>query len=153
LQEELRLKLKYVSIHPLFGPDIRSLRGRNIIVVRGGDERSSRTVAEYFRDKGSNVTFLSVEEHDKLMATLQVMHHFMLISFHETFKKRVMKTRALEGLLPEALKLTLRTASRIMGNIDTVMEIQKLNPYAHEARRAYARSLLTLAEKLTRKSE
>jgi len=150
LQKELPPTVKYVSIHPLFGPNIRSLRNRTVVVIKGRNRRSEQEIAKYFREKGSIVEFLSVEEHDRAMAMLQAVHHFALLSLHEAIQSRKEWVKNLDKLAPESFKLTWKTIGRISLNLDMVKDIQRYNPYAKEARFIYSRVVSSLLKKLER---
>lgn len=139
LSRELPRRVRFASIHPLFGPTVRDLHDRNIVMIRDGDSDASRTLSSYLESKGATVTYLTVDEHDKAMATIQALHHYALLSFSHAFRSEIRKDPKLANLLTESLKLTLRSVRRILANLDAVLEIQKNNPYAKEARRKFSR--------------
>jgi prephenate dehydrogenase len=133
LERDLPRSIKYVSIHPLFGPSVRSLRNRNVIMIKGRDFRVASKLASFLERRGANTLFLTVKEHDRLMASVQALHHFVLTSFFNTLKERVGDLRRLRKAMPESFKITLRSIGRIMRNMGAVREIRKFNPYAEEA--------------------
>lgn len=141
LSRELPRHVRFASLHPLFGPTGRDLRDRNIAMIRDGDVKASRALSSYLKSKGATITYLTVDEHDRAMATIQVLHHYALLSFSHAFQSEIRKDPKLAGLLTESLKLTLRSVRRILANLDAVLEIQENNPYAEEARSKFSRIL------------
>lgn len=135
LSETLPERISYVSLHPLFGPEITSLKGQNIVAVTTRSQECTDTVASFLRSKGAEVTFLNVEDHDYAMAVFQVLHHYLMLSL----------TRAIGTLLPEhlmkrelvtnSLRSTLDLDASILRNLPTVIEIQRTNPFSDEVRR------------------
>lgn len=146
LRSDLSRRVSFVSIHPLFGPGIRKVQGRNMVVIKDGDPVASKEVADYFRSKGVNVTLLSVEEHDRAMATIQVLHHFSMTSLSRSLQSQFRKNPELQALLTDSLKLTMKSIRRILKNRAVVKEIQERNPYAEEARSDFANLLSKLAK-------
>jgi len=147
LQRKLPRQIKYVSIHPLFGPRVESLEDQNIVIIKGSDSASSRKIASYLKEKGANVTFLPIKDHDRAMAAFQALHHFAMLSFLYAFLEQVSKIKEPSRLSTSSLRLTMESVSRILENLDTVTSVQLRNPYAREIRSAYLR----LTSELTKK--
>lgn len=147
LPNELPDHVRFVSIHPLFGPRVRNIGGRNLLVVRGGDSKATREVTDYFKAKGANVTLLSVEEHDRAMAAIQVLHHFALTALSRSFETYLTRAQ-LETLSTDSLRLTLKAIKRMAESRETVNEIQRHNPYSNEIRADFIRFLSEQAGKI-----
>jgi prephenate dehydrogenase len=96
----------------------------------------SRTSGDYLnlvRDLFSNaglsvVTLSSPEEHDRLMAYLQVAHHTALLALYALFRRAGIDLKG--SLMTHSLKYTVRAMERVLAQLDVVYEIQRLNPYA-----------------------
>lgn len=77
----------YLSIHPMFGKD-SEIALANVIVVHECGREEERVILEEFVKSGAILTRMNAEEHDKAMARIQGLTHFMLLSFadlYETF--------------------------------------------------------------------
>ncbi|HQH27906.1 MAG TPA: prephenate dehydrogenase/arogenate dehydrogenase family protein, partial [Oligoflexia bacterium] len=74
-------EVEVLGIHTMFGGDLPSLRGENVIITK--TERS-RKRAQAFEDLlykyGAKTTYASIEEHDKRVAFLQALIHFTALS-------------------------------------------------------------------------
>ena len=63
--------VKFVSLHPMFGPTFASpetLRGLNCIIITESEKEGREFFYDFFNGLGINVHMLSFEEHDMLMA-------------------------------------------------------------------------------------
>jgi prephenate dehydrogenase len=70
-----------VSIHPLFGPGAKTVAGKDFLVVPVRAGRLYRWLKRSLTKLGARITELGAEEHDKLMAIIQCLTHFTLISY------------------------------------------------------------------------
>jgi len=70
-----------IGSHPLFGPDIPSLRDQVVFVCPPTPGRWIDWFVDFFSERGARVVSIDPERHDKFMATVQVLRHFLIISF------------------------------------------------------------------------
>lgn len=147
LTKELPNHIKYLSIHPLFGPQAKSLGKQNMVVIKTKMNPCSKKLVEYLKGKGAQIAFLSVDEHDRAMAVVQALHHFAMLSFLYTLTTQLRKFKEPNKLLTRSLKLTLKSANNLLKNMDTITSIQQFNPYAKEMRATYLRLISTLNKK------
>lgn len=72
---DLDPNLKFVSVHPMFGPTTVNLRNRNLIVCRVNSEQAVKEFNELFHETSVNLVEIPIEEHDKLMGySLNLVH-------------------------------------------------------------------------------
>ncbi len=71
--------LDYLSIHPMFGGD-SEIGLSNVIVVRESGREEEKVILGEFERCGAVLSKLSVEEHDRLMAKIQGIAHFLLVA-------------------------------------------------------------------------
>jgi len=70
-----------LGLHPMFGPDTKSME-RQIVVVTPGRERfADRWVAEQLAVWGGVVVRAGAREHDEIMAVVQALRHFATFTF------------------------------------------------------------------------
>jgi prephenate dehydrogenase len=69
-----------LSLHPMFGPNTRSLLSQNIIVCPGRKIESGQWFLDFMTNKGGKIVFCTPQEHDKMMAIVQAMRHFVTFS-------------------------------------------------------------------------
>jgi prephenate dehydrogenase len=70
-----------VGTHPLFGPGEETMAGRTVVLCQGRGERGFGWLKDLFTQAGARVKVTSAAEHDRLMAVVQGLAHFLLISF------------------------------------------------------------------------
>lgn len=70
-----------VGTHPLFGPGEETIADRTVVLCPGRGERWLKWLHELFAQAGARVKVTSATEHDRLMAIVQGLTHFLLISF------------------------------------------------------------------------
>ena len=133
-------RIEYVSLHPLFAPDIDHLDGQNIAAVsyRTGPQwdRLSRTLTS----SGARIIKMTCDYHDRTMALVQVAHHYALLSLGNSLK-------GWSGdLKTNSIKRTIATVRSLLGNWDTIIGIQQLNPYARQTRREFAKMTKSMVE-------
>jgi len=65
-----------VGTHPMFGPGVNTYQGQRVVLCRGRGEQWFEWVRQMFTARGLVITEASAEEHDSMMAIVQVLHHF-----------------------------------------------------------------------------
>lgn len=70
-----------VGTHPLFGPGEETIAGRTVVLCQGRGERWFQWLHDLLTQAGGRVKVTSAAEHDRLMAVVQGLAHFLLISF------------------------------------------------------------------------
>jgi prephenate dehydrogenase/chorismate mutase len=125
---------EYVSIHPLFGPHIDHLEGQTIVAIPYKTGPQWRAFSRALREAGAGIHSMSSEHHDRMMAYVQVLHHFALLSLGVALRKwdGDLKTSSIRG--------TLERIEGLLSNWDTTVGIQRLNPYSQVFRREYVKT-------------
>lgn len=72
----------FLSIHPLFGRDC-DLALSTILVVHESGREEEKIILREFVKGGAVLKFISPEEHDRSMAKIQGLTHFLLLCFAE----------------------------------------------------------------------
>jgi prephenate dehydrogenase/chorismate mutase len=126
--------LDYVSIHPLFGPTIDHVLGQNIAAIPFKTGSQWRVFSRALTKAGARVHVMSSDHHDRVMGYVQVLHHFALLSLGVALRKWAadLKTNSMRG--------TLERIESLLGNWDTTIGIQRLNPYSQAFRREFVRT-------------
>jgi prephenate dehydrogenase len=145
--------VQIIGTHPLFGPNSVSpddnnpggMKGAKIVVC---PLRSSLTgiLTDFLKDKlGLEVVIRSPEEHDREMATVQALSHFISRALRTMDMNVTLKTRSFAKLyeMHEMLKCDTDGLFRT---------IENENPYAVKARREFIDELLRIHEDLEKKT-
>jgi prephenate dehydrogenase/chorismate mutase len=140
IAEKMPKGLEYVSLHPLFGPNIDHLHDQTIIAVSYNAGQKWSKLARALQGNGATVQTMSMAQHDRTMAYVQGLHHFALISLGI----------GLDGMGGEPKTQSLReTENRIanmLDNWDTIVGIQQLNPFLPAIRQKFLEVATTLAQ-------
>lgn len=78
--------VEVLGTHPLFGPYTKSLRGMPVIFVPVRKGPLYEQIYKVFEQNGAKIEFLTADAHDEIMAVIQGLPHFILLSFGVTLK-------------------------------------------------------------------
>ena len=129
--------VEYLSLHPLFGPQVKDITGKRFVAVEPTSGTLTTEFLEMLQECGAYIKKATVEEHDLAMASIQVLHHFALITFSSALNKFT-EANGLSEYLTESLEKTLQNIQNIHENWETIYAIQSLNPNAQKAREILA---------------
>jgi len=77
-----------IGLHPMFGPSVSSIRGQTIIVCPArADEFRTETLLRVFRGEGATCTITTPEEHDRTVAVVQGLTHFVTLCVADTVRR------------------------------------------------------------------
>lgn len=62
--------------HPMFGPGVNTYQGQRVVICPGRGDDWLDWARQMFTARGLVITEASPEEHDSMMAIVQVLHHF-----------------------------------------------------------------------------
>jgi len=130
-----------VGCHPLFGPRVRSLKKRNIILcpARGNDWLS--WLEGIFREKGARVTITSPARHDELMAIVQALNHFHTLNMAFALQGVGTSLAELQAYTTPAFSAKITLIKKLCRNPHLYAEIITANPYAQELIANYAQAI------------
>ncbi len=131
----------FLSIHPMLGGD-SELALSNVIVVRESGRDEEKVILNELRRCGAVLSRLDVEEHDRKMAEIQGIAHFILVSMADYLRYDKEDLKYASPIFTVLYKL----ASRIINqNWEMYYQIQK---NAEEMRRKYLERAMELHEKM-----
>lgn len=70
-----------MGLHPMFGPNIKSLSGQKVVVCPGRNDDSFQWFLKFIENKGGELIVCTPQEHDRVMAIVQAVRHFSRFSF------------------------------------------------------------------------
>ena len=151
-QEPIRLMRSYLhdvqilGTHPLFGPQsAKEGTWKHKIVVWPVTASSKETdqMLAFFRDSGLDVIEMPPDEHDRQMANVQALTHFIARALADmNVNKSPLATSAFDHLIK---------VNELLGrdSWDLFLTIQTGNPFAEEVRRTLLTKLTSLENSLT----
>jgi prephenate dehydrogenase len=100
-QSPMAAMLKYfpgevVGTHPLFGPGEDGIAGRTMVLCPGRGDRWFNWLQTLLENAGARVKVTTATEHDRLMAVVQGLAHFVLIALERSIREL--------GVAPEDLE-------------------------------------------------
>jgi len=134
-----------LGTHPMFGPDSAadSLDGRKIVLcpVRIGDKRLEK-VKHYLGSKGLVLIETSAEDHDRQIAVSLALTHTIGRSLAQFgAQPQVIDTEGYKRLL-HILEVVENDTWQLFEDMN------RYNPYAHDARQAFITAMSAIEEKL-----
>ncbi|MEM2890428.1 MAG: prephenate dehydrogenase/arogenate dehydrogenase family protein [Candidatus Hadarchaeum sp.] len=134
--ERIKKDVELVSIHPLFGPGASSLKNKDMVVVPVRPGKRYQKLKEFFIRSGARIIEMDAELHDRTMAVVQCLSHFVLLSYIRALRSlnggkvsRRMRTPMFSALVELA-----KAASA--GRPELYLEIQQQNKYSKLVRQS-----------------
>lgn len=126
-----------VGTHPLFGPGEESINGRTVVLCQGRGERWFNWLRDLFTRSGAKVKVTTPTEHDRLMAVVQGLAHFILIALGTAIRELGVPLADLEDFATPTFA-TLHNLTRRLISQDAKLYacIQLQNPANRVALRA-----------------
>jgi len=82
-------KAGVVGLHPMFGPGVETLQGQTIVVTPAtAPEERYGPMVRVFTDDGARITVTTPEHHDRMMAIVQGLTHFMTLCMADTMRRQ-----------------------------------------------------------------
>jgi prephenate dehydrogenase len=78
-------KAEVIGTHPLFGPKVDSLKGQTIVICPARTKDWLSWVKDVFKE--AHLEIITPQEHDKVMAIIQALTHFFLLTFGLSLKE------------------------------------------------------------------
>ncbi len=124
-----RRGIRIASAHPMFGPEVRSLRGHDLIVCDAGDPGASRAVRRLFAGTGLRIRTMPISEHDSRVAATMSLAHLVALVTASTFSEARVDLRDLDGLASTSCRRLIEFLLPILHQDEELTRfIQTLNP-------------------------
>ncbi len=75
-----------LSIHPMFGPGTKTLKGRSVLVVSRTRHYEAKQLLSTLQRMGARLVPCTIGKHDKLASVVLALPHFMNLSLIETLR-------------------------------------------------------------------
>jgi len=122
---------KVVSIHPMFGPDIKLLSNKHVIFIDLGDTESVNKVKQLFQPTMIEQIDMQLEDHDRLIAYILGLSHVINIAFMSVLSESGEAAETLSKLSSTTFDAQLSIGENVVAeNPHLYFEIQKLNNYS-----------------------
>lgn len=140
-------KANVVGLHPMFGPTVSSLRGQTIIVCPARvEEHLLNNLVSVFRNEGARCTCATADEHDRMMAVVQGLTHYVTLCMAESIRRLGTDIAATRTFTSPVYQIELALVGRLLSqDPDLYAGILQLNPYVPEVLEACRSSAADLA--------
>lgn len=121
--------LSVASVHPMFGPGVRSLDGQNLILCDAGVPAATRAAARLFGGHGLKVATIPIGAHDAWIAQTLGLAHLLSLLAGSVLAREGVKVRSLDGLASTSFRRLCELAAPILHQApDLTLPIQARNP-------------------------
>jgi len=132
--QTIEAKIELVSLHPLFGPGATSVKGKDFVAIPVKPGKRYAALKNRLLELGARVTEMGAEDHDRLMAIIQCMTHFVLLTYLNALKSMKELKRAEKFRTPMFATLLDLAKTVFAGNLELYGELQVHNKYARVVR-------------------
>lgn len=127
----LESRASVVGFHPMFGPTVKNLEGQTIIATPARcDQVSLDCILSVFRSQGARVTISTPQEHDRIMAVVQGLTHFVTLGVAETMRKVGMRPDDTLAFMSPVYQMEMGLVGRLLSQDPRLYaDILELNPH------------------------
>lgn len=144
----LRSEADVIGLHPMFGPTVKSLRQQTIIVcpARTSEARLHDLLA-IFHAEGAACTITTPEQHDRMMAVVQGLTHYMTLCMADTVRRLGINLEKTADFTSPVYQIEISVMGRLLSqDAGLYADILQMNPYVPEVLEACHASAGELAE-------
>jgi prephenate dehydrogenase len=130
----LASRAEVIGLHPMFGPTVPSLLRQTIIMCPERCSRETRgRMVKIFEREGARVTFSTPREHDRIMAVVQGLTHFVTLSMAETMRRAGMSPDRTEDFTSPVYQLEIGLVGRLLSqDPELYADMLCMNPFVPE---------------------
>ena len=129
LRSAARSGVSIASAHPMFGPNVATPKGRNVIVCDCGSAKGVALAEKLFTGAGANVVKMSIERHDELMAYVLGLSHLDSMLFATALAGSGKSLAALKNVQGPSFERMLAASKELSReSVRVYHDIQALNP-------------------------
>lgn len=136
-----------IGLHPMFGPTVKSISRQTIIVcpARAKEARVAELVT-IFEAQGAICTVATPEEHDRIVAVVQGLTHFVTLCMADTIRRLGIDLNKTGQFESPVYQIELSLVGRLLSQDPALYaDILQQNPYVPEVLAACRSSAVDLA--------
>lgn len=133
-----------IGCHPLFGPNVPSVRGENIILCPARGDRWLPWVRDLFAKRGAKIVETTPEHHDRMMAAVQGMTHLNTILFGLYLRESGIPPEDLQAFSTPVFRAKRALVEKIASSPFLYTGILSMNPHMKEVLERYGKVLKEL---------
>lgn len=141
--------LKLASTHPMFGPNVETLSGRNIVFSDCGNAKALAAVETLFAESTATKLRLGCEDHDRCISLVLGFSHFINLLFAQVLRESGMSLEQLSSTASTTFANQMRITRAVTDeNAQLYFEIQEHNQYSGELFKLVREQMDTLIEQI-----
>ncbi len=145
-------KSSVAGVHPMFGPGVKDLKNQTIVLCPARGEKWFAWIKKIFEKNGARVRVSSAEDHDRMMAVIQGLLHFISVSFITTLKDLGIDAEESLDFASPFYSMFLTMAARILNqDPELYAGIQILNPLTPEVLKPFLKNNEKLYKSIIKK--
>ena len=147
----LKSKADVIGLHPMFGPTVKTIRNQTIIVcpARADTARVAELVA-LFENQGAVCTIATPEEHDRTVAVVQGLTHFVTLCVADTVRRLGVDLHKTGKFESPVYQIELSLVGRLLSQDPALYaDILQQNPYVPEVLDACQDAVRNLTDIIT----
>lgn len=145
-------KASVVGTHPMFGPGVHTMQNQRVVVCPGRGDAWLSWLREMLSARGLVVTDSTAEEHDRVMAVVQVLNHFQTQVLGLSLARfGIPHERTLEFTSPSYLLESYVAARHFAQSAALYGPIEMSNPDVAKATSTFERTAQELGEMIRNK--
>ncbi|WP_421909698.1 prephenate dehydrogenase/arogenate dehydrogenase family protein [Methanolacinia petrolearia] len=155
VQAMLKSKASVIGFHPMFGPKLPGIRGQNIVATpaRCPDEILS-IFTSIFASEGAQVTIMTPEEHDRVVAVVQGLVHFATLAVADAVRTSGTDFEKILSVMSPVYRIEMGLIGRILGqSSDLYGDILRMNPEVMPVLNSFSDSVENLRESVASTDE
>ena len=127
----LESRAQVIGLHPMFGPTVSSLRHQIIVVCPArADEKSLRYLLAVLKTEGAECTITTPEAHDRMMAVVQGLTHFITLCMADTVRRLNMDIESTRAFTSPVYQIELALVGRLLSQDPSLYaDILQMNPF------------------------
>jgi len=127
----LTSRAQVVGLHPMFGPTANGLPGQTIIATPARCRPETLDLLlEVFLSQGARVTISTPEEHDRIMAVVQGLTHFVTLGVAETMRRVGVKPEDTLAFMSPVYQMEMCLVGRLLSQDSSLYaDILGQNPH------------------------
>jgi prephenate dehydrogenase len=142
-----------LGLHPMCAPSEVGLINQPVVVCKGRHGPKAEAFVEILRDLGAKLREMDAQQHDKLMAIVQGLHHFYAIVFAHSLKALGISPEETMQVSSPVYELRTQLMGRVLGQDPNLyVDIELENPHVPGVLRAYAQSVEQFKDAIERGS-
>lgn len=131
VREMLCSRAEVIGLHPMFGPSVRTLEQQTIIVTPARcSQENLHMLTEIFEREGARITITTPDAHDRMMAVVQGLTHFVTLSMAETLRRIGITPAETEPFMSPVYQIETGLVGRLLSQDPGLYgDLLRMNPH------------------------